>query len=105
MICPHIVDWSMLLGAVLAYGVMWPAIAREAGTWYPAGLKERDFSGLYGYKVRRLPVPVSARPAGPAGDRMESAMRRAAGRRAAARAPRARRSRRRVGAPGLTPRL
>lgn len=51
MICPHIVDWSMLLGAVLAYGVMWPAIAREAGVWYPAGLKERDFSGLYGYKV------------------------------------------------------
>lgn len=23
----------------------------EAGTWYPAGLKEHDFSGLYGYKV------------------------------------------------------
>ena len=31
MICPHIVDWSMLLGAVLAYGVMWPAIAAKAG--------------------------------------------------------------------------
>lgn len=54
MICPHIVDWSMLLGAVLAYGVFWPAIARQAGNWYPAGLKERDFSGLYGYKARRL---------------------------------------------------
>ncbi|KAK9831441.1 hypothetical protein WJX81_005019 [Elliptochloris bilobata] len=51
MICPHIVDWSMLLGAVLAFGVMWPAIAAKAGDWYPAGLKERDFSGLYGYKV------------------------------------------------------
>jgi len=86
MICPHIVDWSMLLGAVLAYGVMWPAIAREAGNWYPAGLKERDFSGLYGYKVRRLSVPVSARPAGPAGDaacRAPSSRRACSGARAA----------------------
>ena len=31
MICPHIVDWSMLLGAILAFGVMWPAIAAKAG--------------------------------------------------------------------------
>ena len=44
----------MLLGAVLAFGVMWPAIGRQAGIWYPAGLSERDFSGLYGYKVSTL---------------------------------------------------
>lgn len=44
----------MLLGAVLAFGVMWPAIGRQAGIWYPAGLTERDFSGLYGYKVSTL---------------------------------------------------
>ena len=37
MICPHIVDWSMLLGAVLAYGVMWPAIAAKAGVNAGAG--------------------------------------------------------------------
>ena len=37
MICPHIVDWSMLLGAVLAHGVMWPAIAAKAGVNPGAG--------------------------------------------------------------------
>ena len=37
MICPHIVDWSMLLGATLAYGVMWPAIAAKAGARAEAG--------------------------------------------------------------------
>jgi hypothetical protein len=23
MICPHIVNWSMLLGAILSWGLMW----------------------------------------------------------------------------------
>ncbi|KAI8471372.1 MAG: OPT superfamily oligopeptide transporter [Monoraphidium minutum] len=51
MICPHVVNWSMLLGAVLSWGIMWPMMERRAGDWYPAGLDSHDFQGLFGYKV------------------------------------------------------
>jgi hypothetical protein len=51
MICPHIVNWSMLVGALLSWGFMWPLMARKEGDWYPAGLDSHDFRGLFGYKV------------------------------------------------------
>lgn len=53
MICPHIVNWSMLLGAILSWGFMWPMMAKKEGDWYPAGLDSHDFQGLFGYKVNR----------------------------------------------------
>jgi uncharacterized oligopeptide transporter (OPT) family protein len=51
MICPHIVNVSLLLGAILSWGLMWPLIRNHQGNWYPAGLTETSFKGLYGYKV------------------------------------------------------
>lgn len=33
MICPHIVNWSMLLGAILSWGIMWPLMEKKAGDW------------------------------------------------------------------------
>eukprot|EP00878_Enallax_costatus_P027358 GHUV01029438.1.p1 GENE.GHUV01029438.1~~GHUV01029438.1.p1 ORF type:complete len:402 (+),score=44.57 GHUV01029438.1:959-2164(+) len=51
MICPHIVNWSMLLGAILSNGIMWPLMAKKEGDWYPSDLKPHDFKGLFGYKV------------------------------------------------------
>lgn len=33
MICPHIVNWSMLLGAILSWGIMWPLMEKRAGDW------------------------------------------------------------------------
>ncbi|KAL8199503.1 hypothetical protein R6Q57_013071 [Mikania cordata] len=51
LICPHIVNCSVLLGAILSCGLLWPFISRHAGDWYPAGLDKDDFKGLYGYKV------------------------------------------------------
>lgn len=33
MICPHIVNWSMLLGAILSWGVMWPLMEKREGDW------------------------------------------------------------------------
>ncbi|KAG0578467.1 hypothetical protein KC19_4G025400 [Ceratodon purpureus] len=51
IICPHIVNFSVLLGAILSWGLMWPLISNNEGDWYPAGLKSSDFRGLYGYKV------------------------------------------------------
>ncbi|CAL8462318.1 g1851 [Coccomyxa elongata] len=51
MICPHIVNVSMMLGAIVSWGIMWPLLTTKAGDWYPAALNEHDFKGLFGYKV------------------------------------------------------
>lgn len=51
LICPHIVNCSVLLGAIISWGFLWPYITERAGDWYPANLQSNDFKGLYGYKV------------------------------------------------------
>ncbi|KAK4272207.1 hypothetical protein QN277_020794 [Acacia crassicarpa] len=51
LICAHIVNFSVLLGAILSWGFLWPFISSHAGYWYPADLGRNDFKGLYGYKV------------------------------------------------------
>ncbi|KAL6509158.1 putative metal-nicotianamine transporter ysl6 [Orobanche gracilis] len=51
VICPHIVNSSVLLGAIISWGFLWPFISQRAGDWYPADLGSNDFKGLYGYKV------------------------------------------------------
>lgn len=33
MICPHIVNWSMLFGAILSWGIMWPLMQKKEGDW------------------------------------------------------------------------
>ncbi|KAE8055063.1 hypothetical protein FH972_011930 [Carpinus fangiana] len=51
MICSHLVNLSLLLGAVLSYGIMWPLIDRLKGDWFLESLQESDMKSLYGYKV------------------------------------------------------
>ncbi|PWA50898.1 oligopeptide transporter [Artemisia annua] len=51
LICPHIVNCSVLFGAIVSWGFLWPWISTYAGDWYPADLGSNDFKGLYGYKV------------------------------------------------------
>ncbi|KAH0984532.1 hypothetical protein GBA52_011709 [Prunus armeniaca] len=51
LICSHIVNCSVLFGAILSWGFLWPLISQYAGDWYPADLGSNDFKGLYGYKV------------------------------------------------------
>ncbi|OMO99387.1 Oligopeptide transporter OPT superfamily [Corchorus olitorius] len=51
LICPHIVNCSVLLGAIISWGFLWPFVSAHAGDWYPSGLDSNDFKGLYGYKV------------------------------------------------------
>lgn len=51
MICPHLVNLSLLFGAVLSYGLMWPLVGRLKGDWFPENLQENSMKGLYGYKV------------------------------------------------------
>ncbi|PWA91798.1 oligopeptide transporter, OPT superfamily [Artemisia annua] len=51
MICPYIINVSLLLGAILSWGIMWPIIETKKGDWYGADLKPTSFHGLQGYKV------------------------------------------------------
>jgi hypothetical protein len=51
MICSHLVNLSLLLGAVLSYRVMYPLVDRRKGNWFPENLEETNMKGLYGYKV------------------------------------------------------
>ncbi|KAL2236654.1 metal-nicotianamine transporter YSL1 isoform X2 [Sesamum indicum] len=51
MICSHIVNLSLLLGAVLSYGMMWPLIGKVKGDWFPADIPESSMKSLNGYKV------------------------------------------------------
>lgn len=51
MICPHIINVSVLLGGILSWGIMWPLIETRKGYWYPKDLSETSLQGLQGYKV------------------------------------------------------
>ncbi|CAA0843242.1 Metal-nicotianamine transporter YSL1 [Striga hermonthica] len=51
MICSHLVNLSLLLGAVLSYGIMWPLIRNLKGEWFPADVSENSMRSLNGYKV------------------------------------------------------
>ncbi|KAL7160615.1 hypothetical protein ABFS83_01G108000 [Erythranthe nasuta] len=51
MICSHIVNLSLLLGAVLSYGMMWPLITKLKGDWFPSDMPETSMKSLNGYRV------------------------------------------------------
>jgi hypothetical protein len=53
MICPHFVNVSVLLGAFLSWGIMWPLIAKKRGDWFSAELADGNLHGMQGYRVRR----------------------------------------------------
>ncbi|CAL5026353.1 unnamed protein product [Urochloa decumbens] len=51
MICPYIVNVSLLLGGIISWGVMWPLISTKKGSWYSESLPDSSLHGLNGYKV------------------------------------------------------
>ncbi|KAK1408765.1 hypothetical protein QVD17_40797 [Tagetes erecta] len=51
MICPYLINVSLLLGAILSWGIMWPLIKKQEGHWYKAGLGQSNFHGIQGYRV------------------------------------------------------
>ncbi|AQK44936.1 Probable metal-nicotianamine transporter YSL11 [Zea mays] len=51
MICPYIVNVSLLLGGIISWGLMWPLISTKKGSWYPESLPDSSLHGLNGYKV------------------------------------------------------
>ncbi|XP_047334050.1 probable metal-nicotianamine transporter YSL7 [Impatiens glandulifera] len=51
MICPYLVNISLLVGAILSWGIMWPLIGNQKGNWYSAEFKQSSLHGLQGYRV------------------------------------------------------
>ncbi|KAL9275825.1 Metal-nicotianamine transporter YSL2-like protein [Drosera capensis] len=51
MICSHLVNLSLLVGAVISWGLMWPLIGMMKGEWFPQNLPEESMKSLNGYKV------------------------------------------------------
>lgn len=51
MICPYMVNISLLIGAVISWGIMWPLIELKKGVWYSAELSESSLHGIQGYRV------------------------------------------------------
>lgn len=58
MICPYLVNLSVLLGGIISWGIMWPIIEHKKGDWYPADLKPSSLRGIVGYRVRTHPYLV-----------------------------------------------
>lgn len=54
MICSHLVSLSLLFGAVLSWGLMWPLISKLKGDWFPENISEESMQGLNGYKVTKF---------------------------------------------------
>lgn len=54
MICSHLVNLSLLLGAILSWGIMWPLMEGLKGEWYPGSLSESSMKSLNGYKVQNM---------------------------------------------------
>ncbi|KAJ7965288.1 Metal-nicotianamine transporter like [Quillaja saponaria] len=47
MMCSHLVNLSLLFGAVLSWGVMWPLIKGMKGEWFPESLSEGQYEESY----------------------------------------------------------
>uniref|UniRef100_A0A1J3H6I2 Putative metal-nicotianamine transporter YSL8 n=1 Tax=Noccaea caerulescens TaxID=107243 RepID=A0A1J3H6I2_NOCCA len=51
MICPYIINISLLLGGILSWGLMWPLIETRKGDWFPSDVDSSSMHGLQAYKV------------------------------------------------------
>ncbi|KAG4989552.1 hypothetical protein AAZX31_11G211300 [Glycine max] len=51
MICPYIINVSLLVGGIISWAIMWPLIDNKKGDWYSAKLEQSSLHGLQGYKV------------------------------------------------------
>lgn len=54
MICSHIVNLSLLLGAVLSWGIMWPLISDLKEDWFSGSIPKSSMRSLQGYKVHHI---------------------------------------------------
>uniref|UniRef100_M1B5N7 Metal-nicotianamine transporter YSL5 n=1 Tax=Solanum tuberosum TaxID=4113 RepID=M1B5N7_SOLTU len=51
MLCPYMVNISLLIGAIVSWAIMWPMIEEKKGDWYSAQLSATSLHGIQGYRV------------------------------------------------------
>ncbi|XP_006646783.1 probable metal-nicotianamine transporter YSL7 [Oryza brachyantha] len=51
MMCPYMIVFSMLIGSIISWCMIWPYIQTKEGIWYPSNLGPDSLSGIRGYKV------------------------------------------------------
>ncbi|KAL3830650.1 hypothetical protein ACJIZ3_019452 [Penstemon smallii] len=51
MICPYMVNISLLIGAIFSWGILWPIIESKRGDWYSADLSASSLHGIQGYRI------------------------------------------------------
>ncbi|OMO60143.1 Oligopeptide transporter OPT superfamily [Corchorus capsularis] len=51
MICDYMVNISLLIGAIISWGIMWPLIENQKGNWYDANVSASSLHGIQGYRV------------------------------------------------------
>ena len=56
MICPYLINISLLLGAIISWGILWPWIEKKKGIWYSADIPASSLSSIQGYRVHIYPL-------------------------------------------------
>nr|XP_029124454.1 probable metal-nicotianamine transporter YSL8 isoform X2 [Elaeis guineensis] len=51
MLCPYMINASLLVGALISWGILWPYIESKKGDWYSETIPSTSLSGLNGYQV------------------------------------------------------
>ncbi|XP_039120081.1 probable metal-nicotianamine transporter YSL7 [Dioscorea cayenensis subsp. rotundata] len=51
MICPHLINFSVLFGGIISWGILWPLIEKKKGYWFAYDLHESSVKGLQGYRI------------------------------------------------------
>ncbi|XP_070052642.1 probable metal-nicotianamine transporter YSL7 [Nicotiana tomentosiformis] len=51
MLCPYMVNVSLLIGAIISWAIMWPMIEAKKGDWYSDHLSASSLHGIQGYRV------------------------------------------------------
>ncbi|KAL4317293.1 hypothetical protein AHAS_Ahas15G0370600 [Arachis hypogaea] len=59
MICPYIINISVLLGGIFSWGIMWSIIENKEGDWYPKDLGGGSLHGIQGYRDSSLSLKQS----------------------------------------------
>jgi hypothetical protein len=49
ILAPISVTWSMLVGGLISWGLLWPLLSHMEGQWFAARLEPWDIRGAYGY--------------------------------------------------------
>lgn len=51
ILAPISVTWSVLIGGLVSWGLLWPVLSSKEGKWFPRELQPWDIRGVFGYRL------------------------------------------------------